>query len=101
MHQLVLQFPAGSVADYNALVALEDALIDGLGDRADVDGHDLAQGEMNVFIWTEDASRTLELVQKLLAGDQLLSALAAGYRDEDADVYTPLWPEHSDAFVVQ
>lgn len=55
---------------------------------------------MNVFIWTHDAPRTLTIVQELLAGHSLLIALAAGYRDEDADGYTPLWPAQSDAFVV-
>jgi hypothetical protein len=100
MQQLVLQFPARSIDDYDAMVEMEEALIDALGDRADVDGHDFGQGEMNVFIWTEDAPRTFGLAQTFLAGNPLMSSLAAGYREQDGEVYVPLWPEDSDAFVV-
>ena len=100
MQQLVLQFPAQSTADYDTLVEMEEALIGGLGDRGDVDGHDFGQGAMNVFIWTEDAPRTFAAAQRLLADNPLMRSLAAGYREEDGDVYTPLWPEASDEFDV-
>lgn len=99
MPQLVLQFPAQTTADYDALVETE-ALFGGLDDRGDVDGHDFGQGAMNLFIWTEDAPRTFAAVQRLLAGNPLMSSLAAGYREEDGDVYTPLWPEDGDTFDV-
>jgi hypothetical protein len=37
-YQLVLQFRGDSLADYDGMVALENELIEELGDSADVDG---------------------------------------------------------------
>ena len=47
------------MADYDAVVALEDLLINVLGDD-EVDGHDLGGGTMNLFIWTRNPRGTLD-----------------------------------------
>ena len=57
-YQLVLQFRGDSLADYDTMVALENELIDELGDSADVDAHDVGSGEVNIFIITTDPART-------------------------------------------
>jgi len=57
-YQLVLQFRGDSLADYDAMVALENELIDELGDPADVDAHDVGSGEVNIFIIRTDPART-------------------------------------------
>ena len=49
-HQLVLQFRGDSLADCDAMVALEHELREELGNSADVDGHDVGSGETNIFI---------------------------------------------------
>ena len=56
-YQLVLQFAAGTLSDYDALVAMEDQLIELLGESA-VDGHDMGSGEANIFIHTSDPQNT-------------------------------------------
>jgi len=99
MYQFVLQFPASSMAEYNAVVALEDLLIDGLGDD-EVDGHDVGGGEMNLFIWTRNPRGTLDRVQTLMKDHPLADSLLAGFRDEGDDSYTPLWPEGLERFDV-
>lgn len=98
MYQLVLQLPAASTADYDAIVALENLLIDGLDDE--VDGHDVGGGTMNLFIWTPDPRETLDRVQMLMQDHPLSDSVAAGFRDEGADKYTPLWPEGLERFDV-
>jgi len=40
------------------MIALEEDLIEKLGDSADVDGHDMGSGERNIFIFTSDPVRT-------------------------------------------
>jgi hypothetical protein len=101
MQQLVLQFPAHDTADYDAVIEVEELLIRGLGDRAEVDGHDVGLGAMNVFIWSEDATATFAAVRELLAEHPLGSAFEAGYTERDADAgYTPLWPEDLERFEV-
>jgi hypothetical protein len=46
-YQLTLQFRGDSLADYDAMIALEHELTEQLGDSADVDGHDCGSGETN------------------------------------------------------
>src|SRR6266699_2489706 len=70
--QLVLQFSGDSLADYDAMVALENELIAELGDTADVDGHDFGSGEVNIFIITTDPARTFRQSRAVLEGDRRL-----------------------------
>lgn len=97
MYQLVLRLPAASMADYDAVVALEDLLIDGLGSDA-VDGHDVGGGTMNLFIWTPNPRGAFGRVQTLIKGHPLAASVVAGFRDEGADEYTPLWPPDLERF---
>ena len=60
-HQLVLQFNGDSFEDYDAMLALEDELIEALGDTADIDGHDIGAGETNIFIFTSAPEQTFQL----------------------------------------
>ena len=100
VHLLVLQFPADDVGDYDAMVEIEDLLIDKLDDQDEVDGHDLGQGEMNIFIRTDDARRTFAAVREALADHALMRMLAAGYREEDGNDFTSLWPTGIERFEV-
>jgi hypothetical protein len=89
------------MADYDAVIEVEELLISGLGDGAEVDGHDVGLGAMNVFIWTEDATATFATVRELLADHPLGSGFTAGYRERDDDAdYTRLWPEDLERFDV-
>ena len=45
-YQLVLQFQAQSVQDFNELVVLEDLLAENLPLHSEVDGHDFGSGEL-------------------------------------------------------
>jgi hypothetical protein len=94
MHQLVLQFPANSLRDYDELVALEQQLIDTLGQSA-LDGHDMGSGEANIFILTTDPQGTFRQFVPVLERAGRLSQLTAAYRHVDDDRYHILWPENS------
>lgn len=91
-HQLVLQFPEAAFKDFDALVRFEDALCDLLGDRHEVDGHDIGSGEVNFFVFTDDPEGALAEVRDAKGG--LLShpdvrAAARLVVGEDSE---PLWP---------
>ena len=60
-YQLVLQFRGDSLGEFDAMVALEDELIERLGDSADVDGHDFGSGTGNIFIFTSRSAAVPEL----------------------------------------
>jgi len=95
-YQLVLQFRGNSLADYDAMVALEDELIEELAD-ADVDGHDVGSGEVNIFIFTSDPARTFRQARPVLERRQSLQSVTAAYREADGEEYTVIWPEGSTA----
>jgi hypothetical protein len=94
MHQLVLQFAANSLRDYDELVALENELIAELGE-SDVDGHDMGSGEANIFILTGDAKKTFRQLVPVLQRVGRLPQVTAAYRGTDEDRYHVLWPEDS------
>jgi hypothetical protein len=93
-YQLVLQFAADTLADYDSLVVMESHLIGVLGDGA-VDGHDLGSGEANIFIHTTDPQETFRQFVPLLERTGHLSRVTAAYRPTDGDRYHVLWPENS------
>ena len=49
--QVVLQWPAHSLNDYDEMIAVEDYLIAKLSEQSEVDGHDFGKGETNIFCW--------------------------------------------------
>lgn len=52
--QLVLEFAADSLPDFDRLIALETTLIEKLGNIAIVDGHDFQMRRFNIFLLTNN-----------------------------------------------
>ena len=94
-YQLVFQFRGDSLADYDAMITLEDELIALLRDSAKVDGHDVGSGETNIFIFTDDPATTFARARPVLAGRGCLQAVTAAYRKAGGEQYTVIWPEDS------
>ena len=93
VYQLVLQFRGDSLADYDAMVALETELIAELADSAKVDGHDVGSGETNIFIFTADPVRTFRQAMVVLERKRCLGAVTAAHRPALGEEYTVIWPE--------
>jgi hypothetical protein len=94
-YQFVLQFRGDSREDLEATIALEDELIEELGDSADVDGHDVGSGETNIFIFTSDPATTFRLTKPVLERRQQLRSVTAAYRKVNGEHFTVIWPEGS------
>jgi hypothetical protein len=94
-YQLVLQFRGDSLEDYDAMVALEDTLIEALHDSAKVDGHDVGSGEVNIFIFTNEPVKTFQQAKLVLEQRGCLDSVSAAYRLADGEDYTVIWPGHS------
>jgi len=92
--QLVLQFNGDSLSDHDAMVALEDELIQELGDTADIDGHDIGAGETNIFIFTSEPEGAFHRAKAVLDRSRLLGAVTAAYRPVSGQKFTMLWPAH-------
>jgi hypothetical protein len=90
--ELVLQLPATSIKDYDALIELENGIIAGLGNLGRVDGHDMGSGEMNIFIRTDHPKLAFDKVKALLATRDFMPELKAAYRDVGRDNFAVLYP---------
>jgi hypothetical protein len=92
-YQLVLQFPASSISDYDAMIELEEKIMQGLGDLGEVDGHDAGAAEMNVFILTDQPEFAFERVKDIVGTKDFMPDLKAAYREVGTNEYTILYPE--------
>jgi hypothetical protein len=59
-YQLVLQFQAESVQEFDELAVLEDLLVENLPSHSVVDGHDIGSGELNIFILTDQPKESFQ-----------------------------------------
>ena len=90
-----MQFRGDSLEDLDATVALEDDLIEQLGESAVVDGHDVGSRETNIFIRTSDPSATFSRARPVLERRQQLESVTVAYREVEGERYTVIWPEGS------
>jgi hypothetical protein len=97
--QLVLQFRGASIQDVDEVLEVEDALIEMLGDREELAGHDIGERVRNIFIATDDPDATFRRLMPFLERAHLLEHLVAAARPVHAERYRVLWPpDRSDRF---
>lgn len=94
-YQLVLQFRGDSLEDYDAMVALENELIEELEGTARVDGHDVGSGETNIFILTSNPLKTFQRAKPVLERRKSLEGVTAAYRPIDGEQYNVIWLEEA------
>jgi hypothetical protein len=99
-YQLILQWPALSIRDYDTLVEIEDVLIDTLADGSEVDGHDAGTGEMNIFIHTDDPDNTFKAIKTAIGACDYWLTVRVAYRELSSSKYTILWPKNLKEFKV-
>lgn len=90
-YQVVLEFRGDDPENFERVIALEEQLEEALT-SGEVDGNDVGQGVVNIFILTKDPKRCFEETMRIL-GDSDPAPCAAGYRDVDKDDYIRLWPK--------
>lgn len=99
-YQLVLQLPASSIKDYDAMIELEDGIMTSLGNFGQVDGHDAGSGEMNIFILTDQPKLAFEHLKQALGTKDLMPELKAAYREIGDDEFTILHPTGLSHFAI-
>lgn len=99
-HQLVFQFDAKTLEDFDQLSALEIALERGLPKGAHLDGHDSGLGEFNIFIHTNDPVAIFEPIRAIISLKSPGISFRAAYRNFKEDAYTVLWPPSLTKFAV-
>ena len=91
-YQLVLQFTADTITEFDQLVALEEKFIDALECLAIVDGHDFGQSEFNIFILTNEPAMVFDKAHRIIRDQRLGQGMRAAYREPTGESYTILWP---------
>src|SRR5580693_7672214 len=98
--QLVLQWPANSIKDYDSMSEIEEALIKSLSKNHEVDGHDAGSGEMNIFIHTVDPLAAFDEVKATLGTQDYWIDARVAYREFPSNEFTILWPKNLSRFKV-
>ena len=92
-YQLVLQFSEELYGDLDWIIELENRLEACLVD-AEVDGHDIGCGEINIFIHTNDPVATFEVAKNSLEENSAAFAnVKVAYRNIQDGSYVCLWPK--------
>ena len=99
-YQLVLQFTAASLEDFDRLVEVEDELIRALDDLATVDGHDFGLGEFNIFILTDHPAESFDKAHRIVTNENVPNVMRSAYREVDGEDYVILWPSSLEEFSV-
>jgi len=92
MFQVVMQWPANSLSDFDEMIAVEDLLVAQLSEKSKLDGHDFGAAEANIFVRTVDAQETFEEIRNILSGHRLWPKAVIAYRQIDGGEYTVVWP---------
>jgi len=100
--QLVFQFPAKTLEDFDRLTALEEAIYVELkgSKETKLDGHDCGRGEYNIFLHTNNPQADFAKFADLIGQFSPDLAFSAGYRSFEDDKYTALWPASFTTFSV-
>jgi len=94
-YHLVLQFRGVECLDFDAIVNLEDEIQQIVEPLAEVDGHDVGSGEMNIFILAADPVATFDQTKPLLGAASLLDKVSVAYRELHSNDFTLLWSASS------
>lgn len=97
---MVLQLPASSIKDYDAMIELEETITQSLDKLGCVDGHDAGSGEMNIFILTDHPKLAFERVKQVLGTTDFMPDLKVAYREFGKDEFTILYPESLRYFAI-
>jgi hypothetical protein len=91
-YQLVIKFWRKSLADDNAVAAIQDELQQALGDSAKLDGYDLDAREINLFVVTPDPKHSFRRLKAVLESRGMLQGVSAAFRLVGGAQFTSLWP---------
>lgn len=92
-YQLVIQFLlTGSVEDFERLIMLENELSVVFLGAHEMDGHNLGEEEMNIFINTDDPKQAFTLARDVF-NEEELKIVSVAYKDFDSEEYSVIWPE--------
>jgi len=99
-YQLVLQFRATSIEDFDRLIAFETILLDSLPPLGEVDGHDFGKDEFNIFVVTDRPVEAFDAAELLRRKELFECSPVVAYRELLAEDYIVLSPKGYEGFTI-
>ena len=99
-YQLVFQLRGSAQLDFEEMIGIEKELTSAVGDLGRVDGHDMGQGQMNIFVETTSPILLFERVRLLPSVARAMQRLKVAFRPVDGEDYEVLHPPGLHRFTV-
>jgi hypothetical protein len=94
-YQLVIKFWRASLEDETFLPAIQSELKSVLGDAAELDGYDVSDKEINLFVLTPDPRRSFRRIKTVLESRGIVQGVSAAFRLVGGARFTSIWPLRS------
>ncbi len=98
-YQLVIQFSENSMK-FDEIIKFENIIADELTEMAEVDGHDIGSGEINIFIFTDNPKFSFKKIKNILNANKIDNFNVA-YRDIRKENYVILYPNNLKKFNIK
>jgi hypothetical protein len=94
-YQLVIKFWRKSLADETFLSTIESELKGVLGDAVQLEGYDVSDEEINLFVLTPDPRRSFRRIKTVLENRGIDRGVSAASRLVGGAQFTSIWPPRS------
>jgi hypothetical protein len=91
-YELVIKFWRPSLEDEAFLPAIQDELKGVLGDAVTLDGYDVSDKEINLFVVTPDPKHSFRRIKTVLERRATMQGVSAAYRLIGGAQFTSIWP---------
>lgn len=98
-YQFVIQFSQNSQNKFDHLIGLEDQLEQLLNSDSEIDGHDIGNDQMNIFIMTNKPIDLFNQIKHLLINNKFsLGKAKVAYREINNNNFIILFPRDLKTF---
>jgi len=91
-YHLVIKFWRKPLPDQSVMATLTSELNGVLANTATLDGHDVRDQEINLFVITDDPKVTFRRIKKVLEARGMTDGYSAGSRLVGGSQFTSIWP---------
>ena len=91
-YQLVIKFWRKSLEDETFLSTIQDELKRLLGDAVKLDGYDVSDDEINLFVLTPDPKHSFRRIKTVLENRGIVRGVSAASRLVGGAHFTSIWP---------
>jgi hypothetical protein len=91
-YQLVVKFWRKSLVNEAFLPTIQSELKGVLGDAAKVDGYDVSDKEINLFVVTPDPKHSFRRIKTVLESRGIMQSVSAASRLVGGAHFTSIWP---------